>query len=191
MSTAGLAGPEDAARTRRGGTAPLLANGFRPFFLGAALWLPLALLIWLLELVGLFAPASHPAPPAWHPHEALFGGVGAIVAGFLLTAVPNWTGRLPVRGRPLLLLFLLWAAARIAGLGLGGLPALAALPDIGFHLVLLGLVAREIVHGANWRNLPVVALLALFATGDLLSHLDALGLAGSGAVGRGSASPRC
>jgi uncharacterized protein involved in response to NO len=184
MSTAGLADTEGPARTRRGGTPPLLANGFRPFFLGAALWLPLALLIWLLELVALLAPASHPAPPAWHPHEALFGGVGAIVAGFLLTAVPNWTGRLPVRGRHLLLLFLLWVAARIAGLGLGGLPPLAALPDIAFHLALLGLVAREIVRGRNWRNLPLVALLALFATGDLLSHLDAPGLAGSGAVGR-------
>lgn len=176
--------PHTLAPAHKRVVPPWLENGFRPFFLGAALWLPLSLLLWLLALAGRFTPESHFAPAAWHPHEALFGGVGAIVTGFLLTAVPNWTGRLPVRGRPLLLLFLLWLSARVSSLALGSLPPLAALPDLAFYLLLLGLVTREIVRGHNWRNLPVVAVIALFAVGDLLSQLEALAIAKTGSIGR-------
>lgn len=165
--------------------APFLQNGFRPFFLGAAVWMPTALLLWLAALAGVVPTAGHFAPAAWHPHATLFGGVGAIVTGFLLTAVPNWTGSLPVRGWPLLALFLLWTAARVgnllAGPDTGGL---AAALDVGFFAVLTGLVAREIVRGRNWRNLPVVILVGLFGTGALLSQLAALGWADGGAPGR-------
>ncbi|MGD9511535.1 MAG: NnrS family protein, partial [Geminicoccaceae bacterium] len=95
---------------------PLLQHGFRPFFLAAALWAPVSLAIWVLALAdGTALPTALPLP-AWHPHELLFGYTGAVVAGFLLTAVPNWTGRLPVRGLPLLVLCLVWLAARLAGL---------------------------------------------------------------------------
>ena len=93
---------------------PLLSYGFRPFFLGAALWAVLAMVLWIGSLAGLWQLAAGYGALAWHAHEMLFGYTSAVVAGFLLTAVPNWTGRLPVAGWRLALLFLLWCLARIA-----------------------------------------------------------------------------
>lgn len=178
-------GREQAAARRRQPCAPWLENGFRPFFLGAAVWLPTALMVWLGGLADAVRPATHFALTAWHQHEMLFGGVGAIIAGFLLTAVPNWTGHLPVRGQPLLALFSLWALARVTGLTAGStLPWLAALLDLGFLTSLLAFVGREIARGRNWRNLPVVGLLALFVAGAWLSQLDALEFAPAGQFGR-------
>ena len=77
---------------------PVLQHGFRPFFLLGALWAAVALGLWLAILAGVLALPSALDPIAWHRHEMLFGYLPAIVAGFLLTAIPNWTGRLPVRG---------------------------------------------------------------------------------------------
>ncbi|MGE3742377.1 MAG: NnrS family protein, partial [Geminicoccaceae bacterium] len=163
---------------------PLLQHGFRPFFLAAALWAPVSLAIWVLALAdGTALPTALPLP-AWHPHELLFGYTGAVVAGFLLTAVPNWTGRLPVRGLPLLVLCLVWLAARLAGLTGGALsPWPAVVLDVGFWLLLVTAMAREILTGRNWRNLPVVVLATLLGGACLLSQLEALGFA-SGPVGR-------
>lgn len=184
MSAVRLA-TRQAPAAEREPVAPFLANGFRPFFLGAAIWLPLSLAVWLAAIAGADVPSTAFAAVAWHAHEALFGGVGAIITGFLLTAVPNWTGRLPVRGRPLLLLFLFWLAARVGGLTLGGvMPFLVALLDAGFFISLALLLAREILSGRNWRNLPVLALIGLFVTGAILSHLDALHLVPTGDFGR-------
>jgi len=103
-----------ALRKRRMAAAPpILRGGFRPFFFGAAAWGVIALALWLCSLAGLFQLPTALEPVAWHRHEMIFGFIGAAVAGFLLTAIPNWTGRLPIAGRPLLALFSLWAAARI------------------------------------------------------------------------------
>ena len=121
---------------------------------------------------------------AWHQHEMLFGYAGGVLAGFLLTAIPNWTGRPPISGLPLLGLVLLWAAAR--GLNLVGAatgPGLPAAIDIGFCVVLVGLALREIVTSKSWRNLPVLALLTCFAVGCALSQAGTLGLA-TGELGR-------
>lgn len=163
---------------------PLLSYGFRPFFLGAGLTAPLALLLWLGMLAhGLTLPVAM-APAAWHAHEMLFGFAMAAVAGFLLTAVPNWTGRLPLNGWPLAALAGLWLAGRLAlGVGdrLGG--AAAALLDLAFPALLLAVVAREVAAGRNWRNLPVVAALASLLLANLLMHLDALGLAATAPQG--------
>ncbi|MBL8655735.1 MAG: NnrS family protein [Altererythrobacter sp.] len=93
-------------------------------------------------------------PLAWHRHEMLFGFVGAIVAGFLLTAIPNWTGRPPIAGGPLAALFALWLAGRLVLLAstvTGLVPAL--LFDAGFYIVLGLVAAREVVAGKN-RNPP-------------------------------------
>jgi len=149
------------------GGAPLLANGFRPFFLGAALWLGAA--SWFWAAAPLAPMPEELADPRWHARELLFGGIGGILAGFLLTAVPNWTRRLPVRGRPLLALFLPWALARL----LAPFPAvapLAVLVEIGFYAALAGLLWREIIAGRNWRNLPVLVLVTLFALAAPLSR---------------------
>ena len=163
---------------------PLLQQGFRPFFLAAGAWAPLSLALWIAALAGVAVPPTGLPIGSWHPHELLFGYAGAVVAGFLLTAVPNWTGRLPVRGLPLLLLCLVWLAARLAGLTGGAIsPWPAVVLDTGFWLLLVAAMAREVVAGRNWRNLPVIALAALLGLACLLSQLEALG-SESGAAGR-------
>src|SRR5688572_29187060 len=91
-----------ALRRARMAAAPaFLRGGFRPFFLGGPAWAVLALTLWLLTLAGTVTLPSQFDPLAWHRHEMLFGFVGAVIAGFLLTAIPNWTGRLPIAGPPL------------------------------------------------------------------------------------------
>src|SRR5208337_3854908 len=106
-------------------------------------------------------------PLTWHIHEMLFGFVMAAVAGFLLTAIPNWTGRLPVRGYPLATLAGLWLLGRLACLISADLPAwLAVFADLAFPASLLAVAAREIIAGRNWRNLPMTAPLALFIAAD-------------------------
>ena len=98
----------------------------------------------------------------WHVHELVYGYVPAVIAGFLLTAVPNWTGRLPVVGTPLLLLFLTWAAGRLAVLvSLWAGPGTAAVIDLAFLAALGVAVAREIIAGNNARNLKVLGVVAL------------------------------
>ena len=77
---------------------PLLSVGFRLFFLGAALWAGLAMAVWIAEILGWVRLPTALDPLSWHKHEMIFGYAAAAMAGFVLTAVPNWTGRLPVRG---------------------------------------------------------------------------------------------
>lgn len=166
-----------ALRYARMAAAPaFLRGGFRPFFFGGACWAVIALTLWLYSLAaGTTLPTSFD-PLAWHRHEMLFGFVGAIVAGFLLTAVPNWTGRLPIAGAPLAALFALWLAGRLAVLFSSMTsPAFAALLDVGFFATLAGVAAREVLQ-ANNRNLPVVGLIALFGLVNALDHLAAAGL---------------
>jgi len=86
----------------------ILSFGFRPFFLSAGIWAALTVAIWMPMLAGQVALPTAFGPIEWHTHELIYGFVPAAVAGFLLTAVPNWTGRLPVTGTPLLALFLIW-----------------------------------------------------------------------------------
>jgi len=114
----------------------------------------------------------------------IFGYGAAVVAGFLLTAIPNWTGRMPLQDWPLAALLGLWAAGRFAVLFSAKLnpPTVAAL-DLAFPTVFAAVVAREIVTGRNWRNLPMLVALALLFTGNLLVHLDALGVAATAEVG--------
>lgn len=154
----------------------LFSYGFRPFFLFGSLWAGLAMGIWILALSGTLTLPSRLDPVSWHTHAFLFGYLGAAIAGFLLTAVPNWTGRLPVVGTQLIGLFALWSAGRIALLLSGLIPFwLAAAIDLAFPLALAGFLLREILAGKNWRNLPVLALLTIFTLSDLLFLMDAGG----------------
>ncbi len=162
----------------------LLSAGFRPFFLAASLWAAVAIPLWLAAFAaGLALPSGLPAV-VWHVHEMVFGFAAAAVAGFLLTAIPNWTGRMPLQGGPLCGLVALWAIGRLAVLfsALCGAP-LAALADLSFPAAFLGVVAREVVAGRNWRNLPMLTALALLLIGNLLVHLGALGLAATAELG--------
>lgn len=147
----------------------LLSYGFRIFFLGGAIWAAVAMTLWLPVLTGNLELPTALSPLAWHVHELLFGFLPAVVAGFLLTAVPNWTGRLPVTGSPLLVLFLIWVAGRIAILTsqLTGL-WIAASVDLAFLGALIIVIGREIVAGRNVRNLRVLILVGLLFAGDAL-----------------------
>lgn len=152
----------------------ILTYGFRPFFFGAAVWAALAMVLWVPMLSGRNVLPTAFDPVSWHAHEFLFGYLGAVVAGFLLTAVPNWTGRLPIVGWRLGMLVGLWLAGRVAVAVSGGMPAeLVAMADLAFPVAFALLIAREIVAGKNWRNLIVLAMLGVFIIGNALFHWEA------------------
>ena len=163
-------------RRRMAASHPFFRGGFRPFFFGGTMWAVMALALWILSLTGTLALPTAVDPLTWHRHEMLFGFVGAIISGFLLTAVPNWTGRLPIAGWPLATLFGLWAAARAALLfSDAGSLWLAAVLDVGFFLVLTLLAGREVLE-ANNRNLPVVGMVFVFGTASAIDYLGISGI---------------
>lgn len=153
----------------------ILSYGFRPFFLAGAVWAVMTMLLWLAMLSGHLDLPSAFSPIEWHAHELIYGYVPAIVAGFLLTAVPNWTKRLPVAGTPLLVLFLVWLAGRLTvmcSLWVG--PGMAALVDLLFLAALAGVMAREIIAARNARNLKVLVAVGLLLVGNALFHAEVL-----------------
>lgn len=154
-----------------------LSQGLRPFFLAAALWAAAGIGLWTAMLtLGLTLPSRF-SPMDWHIHEMLFGFVMAAVAGFLLTAIPNWTGRPPIRGARLAILAATWGAGRIACLVSAWMaPAAAPIVDLLFPLALAALAGREILAARNWRNLVLLAPLLLLSAANLLMHLESLGL---------------
>ena len=156
----------------RAWTGPaVLSYGFRPFFFLAALWAIIAMGIWIALIFGYASFSTLIDPASWHAHEFIFGYATAVIAGFLLTAVPNWTGRLPIVGRPLLGLVLVWVMGRVVFLIPSKFPyVLAAFLDASFGCLLIFYLAREIVVGRNWRNLPVLALLLLITLANSLFH---------------------
>lgn len=152
----------------------ILSYGFRPFFLFGAIWAALAMVLWLLMLTGVYGLPTAFDPVSWHAHEFLFGYLGAVLGGFLLTAVPNWTGRLPMVGWPLAGLMALWVAGRLA------VSVSAALPwgwvmalDLAYPLALALVLAREIIAGKNWKNLAVLLLVLAMTLGNALFHIEA------------------
>ncbi|MDD9716451.1 NnrS family protein [Dinoroseobacter sp. PD6] len=159
----------------RAWTGPaVLSYGFRPFFLVAGLWAAAAMVAWIAMLSGQDVLPTAFDPVSWHAHEFLFGYLGAVVAGFMLAAVPNWTGRLPLVGWPLAGLFALWLAGRLAVSISEVLPALVvAAADLSFAVLLALAMTREIVAGRNWRNLTILALLATFILANGLFHWEA------------------
>lgn len=154
---------------------PLFSYGFRPFFLGGALWAFIAMLLWIGLLSGALTFAGSYGAVPWHIHEFLFGYISAVLTGFLLTAVPNWTGRLPLRGGSLLVLFLVWLAGRIAMLMTAKLGTpLAAVIDGAYLWVLTFVILREILAGNNWRNLKVMVLVAIVASANTFFHIEVI-----------------
>ena len=152
----------------------LFSNGFRPFFFFGSVYAGAVMMVWLPAFYGQLKLGSALAPRDWHVHEMLFGYIAAVVAGFLLTAVPNWTGRLPLQGRPLILLFSTWVAGRLAvsvSAWIGWAPAAAI--DCMFLILLAAAAAREIIAGKKWDNLKIVAIVSLLAAGNLVFHLEA------------------
>lgn len=166
-----------SGRDRRGrlaSTPPILHYGFRPFFLAAALYAGLAIPLWMwVYASGLVLPGAF-SGLEWHVHEMLFGYVAAVIAGFILTAVPNWTGRLPLSGAPLALLVGLWVLGRLA-CALVAAPVAAMVLDLAFPAALAAAIWREVIAGRNWRNAPVAVMLTLFGLANLTHHLELMG----------------
>lgn len=177
----------DRSRDGRGRSftvPPILHYGFRPFFLLASVHAGLAIPLWLWMY---HSGAILPGPFAgldWHVHEMLFGYLAAVIAGFVLTAVPNWTGRLPLSGVPLAVLVALWLLGRLA-CAVVDAPLAAMAVDLAFPLTLAWVVWREVVAGRNWRNAPIAVILSLFAVANAAHHLEGWGPVGDGA-GSGS-----
>ncbi|WP_316980032.1 NnrS family protein [Shumkonia mesophila] len=169
---------------RPAGGVVFFAHGFRPFFLAAAAWALAALVLWLAVLTGAVVLPSAFDAVTWHAHEMLFGFVFAAVAGFLLTAVPSWTGRPPLNGLPLALLALLWVGGRV-GVAVSAVigPLAAALIDLALPAALVVVIATAIVGSRNWRNLPMAAGLIILAAANGLFHAEALGWADTAAIG--------
>jgi uncharacterized protein involved in response to NO len=152
----------------------LLTYGFRPFFFGAGVWAALAMTLWVPMLSGHLTMPTAFDPVSWHAHEFLFGYLTAVIAGFLLTAVPNWTGRLPIVGWPLGALFALWLIGRLAvGFSVHLPPFAVALADLSMPVALAAVIGREIVAGKNWRNLIVLAMLGVLTLGNGVFHVEA------------------
>lgn len=152
----------------------LFAKGFRPFFLLAALSAAVMLPLWLLVLRGAFSPATHFDPVSWHAHEMVFGFTVAVIAGFLLTAVGNWTQRETAVGMPLGLLSALWLAGRVAMSSSVLRPGLVAAVDLAFLPALMIVLSRPLIAASNRRNYVMLGVLAaLFAT-NVMTHLGAL-----------------
>ncbi|MCW5689503.1 MAG: NnrS family protein [Pseudolabrys sp.] len=160
-------------RRRRYAGPALFSYGFRIFFLSAAIWAAVGILLWLPVYLGLLPFSTAFSALDWHIHEMLFGYAAAAIAGFLLTAIPNWTGRLPVNGAPLAALASLWLAGRIAMLASSNLGAvLTALIDVAFLAALAFVCAREIIAGKNWRNLRVLGVVSVLLASNVFFHVE-------------------
>ncbi|HET7396566.1 MAG TPA: NnrS family protein [Gammaproteobacteria bacterium] len=147
----------------------LLQQPFRLFFLGSASFASLGMLSWSVFLHLGWLPTSSLPALLWHGHEMLFGFAGALIAGFLLTAVGNWTGQATTTPASLILLFCVWLAARLAFLLPGLIPfGAAAIVDCAFFPLLAFSLARPILRSRNYRNLFVIPLLSAFALADIL-----------------------
>lgn len=163
-----------ATRLRAYRGPAIFSSGFRPFFWGGAVWAGAAMALFFLILQGDAALPTAFDIVDWHIHELLYGYLPAVAAGFLLTAVPNWTGRLPVSGAPLAALFAIWVAGRVAVAtsALTG-PVFTAVADLLFLFALGAIIGREIVLGKSFHNLRVLLLVALLGAGNLVFHIEA------------------
>lgn len=165
------AGTEGASTTKMPLKKTLFSYGFRPFFLLGALWAPLALLMLFLGLSGVAWPVDALPFFRWHGHEMLFGFVATAIAGFLLTAVPAWTGSKAVSGLPLAALATLWLAGRIAVSPLAGLQSTpAALIELLFFPALMAALGLPLLRTRNIRNYPFLLMLTALFVADLLFH---------------------
>ena len=165
----------DTANERSGyrGLA-FFSYGFRPFFLGAALFAGVAVPAWILTLAGVDDSGFLYPARDWHVHEMVFGFLPAVITGFLLTAIPNWTDRPPIRGNQLLLLFSLWLAGRLLTAIAWLTPLVSAAVDAAFLIAVAGLVWREIAAGKSWSRAPIGGLISLYAGAGILFHVLAL-----------------
>lgn len=148
---------------------PILSYGFRPFFLLAAIWAFIAMLIWIGMLSSVISLPTYFDTVSWHAHEFLFGYMYAVIAGFLLTAVPSWTSREPLNGFPLLCLVLLWVAGRLVVACSGYLPReVVYLTVLSMPIILCVFIGSEIIRSKNWKNLIVIGAVGSVIIGNFI-----------------------
>ena len=165
----------DPVSERHGYRGPaFFSYGFRPFFLGAALFAGVAIPAWTVMLAAASEGGISSAPREWHVHEMVFGFLPAVITGFMLTAIPNWTDRDPIRGKELIVLFIGWLAGRLVMAMSSFSPVLAAIVDVAFLVAAAGLVWREIAAGKSWSRTPMGVLISLYAGANVLFHVLAL-----------------
>ena len=163
----------------------LFSYGFRPFFLAASVFALGVIPVWLLVWQGGITLGGPFNPVDWHVHEMLFGYAAAVFAGFLFTAIPNWTGRPPVNGWPLVVLSVVWLAGRLTAAGIPPLPpAWVMAIDCAFLLILLTMAGREVVDSRHWRSLLVMIPIGLFLTANVIFHIEAMGGGSAATAGR-------
>ncbi|KQW75605.1 short-chain dehydrogenase [Devosia sp. Root413D1] len=152
---------------------PVLSYGFRPFFLLAGIFAIAAMLGWIGALTAGWEIGGDYGMLNWHAHEMLFGYTSAALAGYMLTAIPNWTGRLPVSGLPLLGLVAVWLVGRLvmAVPGVIGLP-LSMLAEACFLPLMAVIAATEIIAGENWKNLKILAGLSALSLVNIAFHVS-------------------
>jgi uncharacterized protein involved in response to NO len=159
----------------------LFDYGFRPFFLLAGLYALLIVPVWLYFYAHHGVPFGSLPAMYWHAHEMLYGFVVAAVAGFLLTAVPSWTGTRGFGGLPLVMLVCLWTAGRVAMSGIGSAPFwMATVVELAFLPVLAALLIPPLVRSGN-RNTPLLVVLGVLWLADagflMALHKGDVGLA--------------
>ena len=164
---------------------PLFSLGFRTFFLLAGFAALALLIIWQAITQGSISHSAYFTDTYWHAHEMLLGYTVAVISGFLLTAVSNWTGKITLQGEALFGLSLLWLYGRILPFYAGSLPdGLIALVDFAFLPVLIYVVANTLIRTKNYKNLLFVGLLMLLMLGNGLIHAQMLALCqNSAAIG--------
>jgi len=169
----------DIAPPKNVGKFAFLHLGFRPFFIGAIIFAIIAMLLWIGIYNFALDMQVYPAI-TWHAHEMIFGYSMAVIAGFLLTAIKNWTGKQTLDGYPLLLLFLLWAVTRI--LPFIGVPiAVIAVSDNLFLLLLTIAIFWPFFTTKSWNNLIFVAVMLLFLASNVIFYLGMLDIIANGA----------
>lgn len=160
----------------------LFERGYRPFFPGAALFVVIALGLWICAFAtGMEIPTEFSGHD-YHVHEMIFGYLGAIFAGFLLTALPNWTNRSPINGALLAFLFTLWLCGRIAIVTSSLWPMAAAGVDAAFLIAVCLIAWKEVILGGSIRNIPVCLMITLVAAANIAFHLAQLGEADTGGI---------
>lgn len=156
-------------------TMPVFRQAFRPLFLLASIFVALSIFTWGAYLAGLINFQPYGGARFWHSHEMLFGFVGAIVVGFLLTAVQNWTGIRAINGKPLLLLVAIWLLARLfMVISVFDNGWLLMTLDISFYIFAAGSMAVQVWRANNIRNMFFVPVLLLIAAFNAMTHLSVI-----------------
>ena len=161
---------------------PVLRLGFRPFFLAAGVFSILAMMIWMASFVfSVEFSFSGISPSLWHAHEMMFGYVMAVVAGFLLTAIKNWTGEEVLRGKALAFLFILWLVARLLPLTGFMIPVeIIAVVDVAFLFLLAVVCLRPVLKVKQYKQIGIVSKLFLLMLCNVVFYLGIMGVVAEG-----------